>query len=159
MRYIDYVDILPIPEKLLATKEYILDVYKNQRINYPGINNNYFYSLTVPNDLKNWCHDNLSFDIASIRYQYIPGNLPIHKDIDNRIIAFNYNIEIGGDSVFTSIYDEDKTTLLHRCSISNKKWHFIKTGFFHDVTGVVNGRINLSVSPTHDEQKRLFKLY
>lgn len=79
---------------------------------------------------------------ANIAFQLITDDLPIHKDY-GRTSCYNYIIKPGGD-VSTVWYDDDLNEI-ERVIFPTHTWHKINVENFHNVVGVDNTRIAISV--------------
>jgi hypothetical protein len=90
---------------------------------------------------------NLSFNFVA-QYQIIYSGIPIHKDMGNRKLAYNYLLATGGSKVKTVIFDDSKKVLQSEI-LPLKTWHSIKTDMYHGVFGLIKNtpRISLSITP------------
>ena len=97
------------------------------------------------------------------------SNQSTHESVDNgphcditRSIGLNYQIQIGGKNVFTSIYKEtrsndntipqqaelctdDKLTLIKHHRVPKRTWHVLDVQRFHAIRNIENERIFLSL--------------
>jgi hypothetical protein len=141
--YITYLSFSNIPNDLLESIEDILTKPQCDSI----VTQDYFQTRFIDKNLKNWLEKNLLFKF-SVRYQIIYPGLPIHKDMGNRKLAYNYLLSLGGNNVKTMIFDDTKK-LLQSEILPLKTWHSIKTDMYHGVFGLQkdNPRVSLSVTP------------
>lgn len=139
--YLVYLDLPTIPEHLLANIQDIIDAPPKPKSSVSS-DYHYFQTRLVSKELFEWASDLFKTECYT-QYQIIREGIHIHKD-GARDVAFNYIIEPGGDEVRTNMYDEEKQLL---CSevILPKTWHRLKTDVFHNVTGIVNDRVAVSV--------------
>jgi hypothetical protein len=71
--------------------------------------------------------------------------LPIHVDKGNRIIAYNYLLDTGGENVRTAVYDKKyKPLQIERLEL--KRWHRINTGMLHGVHGIEPDKVRVAIS-------------
>lgn len=151
MNYIKYLDHFPtVPENLLDPVESIV---AQSSENMLVRNFAHFQYKTINNDLDAWIHSKFRMKCYA-KYQVIYQGIPIHKDNPafpgDRRIAFNYILEPGGPNVITTVYDEDKTTILQSECIFPKKWHSLVVEKYHGVHGIQdmnNPRVALTVTP------------
>ena len=143
MKYIEYLDLPNIPEHLLEPIEVIINkppkASRDFVDSYP-----YFKKRHVSTDLHNWLQSIFDFKIDP-QYQLIYDGLPIHIDTGNRIFAYNYLLDTGGDNVKTVIYDEHYNPLESK-AIESKRWHRINTGMLHGVHGIPSNNVRVAVS-------------
>ena len=62
------------------------------------------------------------------------NKFPMHKD-KNRVLAYNYILETGGNDVRTNIYDDNKNLLESKC-LPAHRWHSIQVNRYHDLTNL-----------------------
>ena len=141
--YITYLDFPNIPEDLLESVEDILNKPRYESV----VKQDYFQTRLINKNLEDWLEKNLLFKF-SVRYQIIYTGLPIHKDMGNRKLAYNYLLAQGGDNVKTIILDDSKK-LLQSETLPLRTWHSIKTDMYHTVVGVKHNtpRVALSITP------------
>lgn len=85
------------------------------------------------------------FDITGrVFYQIIKKGISTHKDVGRKLI-YNYILDQGGDNVQTNFYEEDKTTESFSIKIPLHTWHKMDVSFYHNVVGIENPRIAISV--------------
>lgn len=149
MKYIKYVNIPTVPEELLDSVEHIIDQKPEvMLVREFGT----FQYKTVNSLLDQWVHDTFKINCYA-KYQIIFAGIPIHKDNPafpgDRRIAFNYLLDLGGNNVVTTVYDEDKTTVLQSEVIPLKTWHSLVVERYHGVDGIssTNPRVALTVTP------------
>ena len=143
MKYIENINLPNIPDDLLESVEDILNKPSYESI----VTQDYFQTRLVNKNLEDWLEKNLLFKF-SVRYQIIYPGVPIHKDMGNRKLAYNYLLSLGGDNVKTMIFNESKKILQSEI-LPLKTWHSIKTDMFHGVFGLYKDtpRISLSITP------------
>ena len=141
--YITYLDFPNIPEDLLESIEVILNKPRCESI----VTQDYFQTRLINKNLEVWLEKNLPCKFMA-RYQIIYPGLTIHKDMGNRKVAYNYLLALGGNSVKTIIFDDNKK-LLQSETLPLRTWHSIKTDMFHGVFGLYKDtpRISLSITP------------
>jgi hypothetical protein len=143
MKYIENINLPSIPEDLLESVEDILNKPRYESI----VTQDYFQTRLVNKNLEAWLEKNLPCKFMA-RYQIIYHGLPIHKDMGNRKLAYNYLLAQGGNNVKTIICDDNKK-LLQSEILPLKTWHSIKTDMYHGVFGLYKDtpRISLSITP------------
>jgi hypothetical protein len=143
MNYIEYINFPSLPNELLDPIENIIN---STRIN-SIVKQDFFQGRPVSNQLQDWLEKNLSFNFVA-QYQIIYSGIPIHKDMGNRKLAYNYLLVLGGSNVKTVIFDDSKKILQSEI-LPLRTWHSIKTDMFHGVFGLQkdNPRVSLSVTP------------
>jgi len=137
MKYIEYLDLPPVPENLI---ESISDIM-NKPTQADFI---YFKTKPVNDDLKVWLETIFDFDIDP-KYQLVYDKIPIHVDRGSRITAFNYLLDTGGDNVSTAIYDTNRN-LLQSEILELRRWHRIDTSMPHSVHGINPDQIRVAIS-------------
>ena len=143
MKYIEYLNIPSVPEHLLESCQSIIDKPTNTETSIPE-NYPFFKNKKVSNELTEWLQQFFDFKIFP-QYQVIYKGLPIHIDKGNRVLAYNYLLDTGGNNVKTVIYNE-KYQILQFETLELKKWHRIDTGMLHGVHGIDPNRIRVSLS-------------
>jgi hypothetical protein len=143
MNYIEYINFPSIPNELLDPIENIINSTRTNSI----VKQDFFQGRPINHKLQVWLEKNLSFKFTA-RYQIIYYGLPIHKDMGNRKLAYNYLLALGGSNVKTMIFDDTKK-LLQSETLPLRTWHSIKTDMFHGVFGLYKDtpRISLSITP------------
>lgn len=143
MKYIEYLDLPTIPENLI---EPIQDIINKPPKTYSTVPSDYpfFKTRYVNEDLESWLQSHFEFKIYP-QYQLVYNGLPIHVDKGNRILAYNYLLDTGGDNVKTAIYDE-KYKLLQIEKLELKRWHRINTGMLHGVHGIEPDKVRVAIS-------------
>jgi len=77
--------------------------------------------------------------------QTILDSQGVHKDY-KRTVVYNYIIETGGDHVTTSFYvDLQKSKKIESLCIDPGRWHRLKVFFPHEVEGITEKRIAITV--------------
>ena len=143
MKYIKFLPLPNLPDDLLESVDDIINKPRSNSI----VKQDYFQARPISNELQDWLEKNLPFKFIA-QYQIIYPGLPIHKDMGNRKVAYNYLLTLGGNSVKTIIFDDDKT-LLQSKTLPLKTWYSIKTDMYHAVFGIHKDtpRISLSITP------------
>lgn len=124
----------PIPNHLIyKTEEEIKKRFKNESpfktIRVYKIDDNNFLDFLQPffsfdlKDPKNHCC-----------YQVIEEGFPVHID-QRRTVVYNYLIDTGGTDVYTTWYENDKTTEIFKTKIPALTWHRLYVGSNHTVVG------------------------
>jgi hypothetical protein len=140
--FFKYLDLPKIPEYLLVDIASI-----EQQKNIYGIELPFYKQFEVSNELYTFLKSIFDFEFSA-QYQIIRKELPIHKD-RSRTECINYLIDNGGANSSLMIYNEDKTTVVHREQIENFKWHWIDVSKFHGVSGLQDSpRFSITVTPT-----------
>ena len=167
MEYIKYLDLPLIPKYLLEPLDVLLTKPINPHSSVSPLAKN-FKEKKASDELNNWLKDNINFYIdASPNYMLINRNITIHRDVDNynkqtqtkgRTIALNYLINPGGKNVYTTIYNEDKKTILQTEKIEPFRWHYITVDRYHGIHGIdeTDTRVNLSIT---FKDEKIFKEY
>jgi hypothetical protein len=140
---IEYINLPNIPEELVDPIETIIDSTRTNSV----VEQDFFQGRPINNKLQDWLEKNLSFNFVA-QYQIIYSGIPIHKDMGNRKLAYNYLLVLGGNNVKTVIFDDSKK-ILQSETLPLRTWHSIKTDMFHGVFGIMKGtpRISLSITP------------
>jgi hypothetical protein len=143
MNYIEYIDLPKVPEQLI---ESIQDIINRPPKDFSNVSAEYTYFKTryVNDDLKSWLQNIFNYEIYP-QYQLVYKGLPIHVDKGNRIVAYNYLLDTGGDNVRTAIYD-DKYKLLQIEKLELRRWHRINTGMLHGVHGIQSDKVRVAIS-------------
>jgi hypothetical protein len=149
--FIDYIDLPTIPVELL---EHPSDIISKGSIpighpDKPGfiINPNFSIQRKLINKpLKEWLYSVFNYKVT-VQYLLLNSNSSIHKDPKTRPQAYNYVIDTGGPNVVTTVYDEDRSTVLKSLTVPAKTWYCLDTGRYHGVTGIEENtwRILLSI--------------
>ena len=144
---IEYINLPSVPEELLEPIETIINNIRTNSV----VKQDFFQGRPISVELQDWLEKNLSFDFVA-QYQIIYKGIPVHKDMGNRKLAYNYLLSLGGDSVKTIIFNDSKK-ILQSETLPLKAWHSIKTDMFHGVFGIHKDtpRISLSVTPLNLE--------
>jgi len=143
MNYIEYIDLPTIPEHLI---EPLPEIINKSPKNFSYVSSEYAYFKTryVNDDLKSWLQPLFEFEIHP-QYQLVYDGLPIHVDRGNRIFAYNYLLDTGGNDVKTAIYDENHK-LLQSEKLELKRWHRINTAMPHSVHGINPNKVRIAIS-------------
>jgi hypothetical protein len=143
MNYIEYIDLPTVPEHLI---EPLQDIINKSPKNFSYVSQEYQFFKTryVNDDLKLWLQPLFDFEIHP-QYQLVYDGLPIHVDKGNRIYAYNYLLDTGGDNVETAIYDENHN-LLQSKKLELKRWHCVNTFMPHTVHGIDPDKVRIAIS-------------
>ena len=143
MKYIKFLPLPNLPDDLLESVDDIINKPRSNSI----VKQDYFQARPISNELQDWLEKNLPFKFIA-QYQIIYPGLPIHKDMGNRKVAYNYLLSQGGNNVKTVIFDESKNILQSEI-LPLKSWYSIKTDMFHGVFGIMRDtpRRSLSITP------------
>lgn len=143
MNYIEYINLPKVPENLIEP----LDVI----INKPPISDSdpppdhpYYKARHVNDDLLIWLKSILDLEMRP-RYQLLYDGLPIHTDKGKRVLAYNYLLDLGGENVKTTVYDNQYNPLQIE-QLELKRWHRIDTGMLHGVSGIDPNRVRIAIS-------------
>jgi hypothetical protein len=146
VKYIKYLDLPSVPEHLLDPVDDIINQYNEKMLVREFA---HFQYRTINKNLDEWVHSIFKMKCYA-KYQVIYNGIPIHKDNPafpgDRKIAFNYVLDTGGDSVITSVYDDNKILLQSEC-IPLKTWHSLVVEKYHGVEGIKTVRVALTVTP------------
>jgi len=150
--FIKYLTLPEVPTSLLEPIGVIIDKPRKNKSKIP-IDYIYFQTKEIGKPLQEWLNNNIPFEFFC-QYQVIRKGLHIHKDRDNRIVAVNYLVDTGGLNVITSIFDEDRATIIQEEILKLKKWHYIRTDRFHTVQGnnFIRPRVSISLRPCNQEK-------
>jgi hypothetical protein len=150
MKYIKYLNIPTVPEELLDSIDSIVNQNKENMIVRDF---QHFQYKTINPKLDKWVYSVFKMNCYA-KYQVIYNGIPIHKDNPafpgDRRIAFNYLLETGGTNVVTTVYDEDKITIMQSERIPVKTWHSLVVEKYHGVEGIEDinkPRVALTVTP------------
>lgn len=150
MNYIKYLYHVPsVPEELLDPIEKIIGQESEVMLVRDFA---HFEFKTVNPKLDEWLHSVFKMKCYA-KYQVIRNGIAIHKDSPafpgDRRLAFNYLLQSGGPNVVTTVYDEDKTTILQSECIPLKRWHSLVVEKWHGVEGISNEdpRVAITVTP------------
>ena len=150
MMYIKYLDHIPsVPEELLNSVESIIEQNSESMLVRDFA---HFQFKTVNTELDKWIHSVFKMKCYA-KYQVITNGIAVHKDSPafpgDRRLAFNYLLQTGGSNVITTVYDEDKTTILQQECIPLKTWHSLVVERFHGIEGIdpLLKRVALTVTP------------
>jgi hypothetical protein len=145
MKYIEYLNLPPVPEHLI---ESITDIINKPPKAYSAVpaEYNFFKTRDVNDDLAEWLQSIVKYKIYP-QYQLIYNGLPIHIDKGNRINAYNYLLDTGGKNVKTVVYNENYKPLQIE-QLELKRWHRINTGMLHGVHGIEPDKVRVAISIT-----------
>ena len=94
--------------------------------------------------INSWCQENICKEMYWA-FQFMTGDLPIHKD-NVTLNKFVYVIEPGGLNVVTSFYTEDHSTQLESIVLETHKWYILKVDTPHDVSGIEPGKLRFAIT-------------
>ena len=138
--FFKYLDLPPIPEHLLAADR---DQFR-LRENFFRMPTYEFYKLHhISPDIKDFLTTIFPFPFH-VAYQVITEGFDIHKD-SYRDEAFNFILDTGGEQATLTLYEEDKTSIIHQERIQPLRWHWIDVSKFHNVVDIATTRISMSV--------------
>ena len=140
---IQYINLPSVPEELIESNKTIINSIRTNSI----VKQDFFQGRPISGDLQDWLKKNLYFDFVA-QYQVIYEGIPVHKDMSNRKLAYNYLLSLGGNNVKTIIFNESKK-ILQSETLPLKTWHSINTDMYHGVFGIHKDtpRISLSITP------------
>jgi hypothetical protein len=146
-----YLNLPAIPDHVIKDElDYFpdaKDIAKSASIKY-GHTDNPVYAKTdiTSTSLKEWLNHNISNQMH-YAFQIIPGKdgaLPLHKDVKtNQKLC--YILDTAGENVLTNFYDDEKN-LLQSIKIEPKRWHIIDVTKFHEVIGIDEDEVRLSIT-------------
>ena len=136
---IEYLNLPLIPNDLIKPIEDI--VSKTGSRFYAS----YFIVQDTSKELNDYLKTIFDFKFVS-HYQIINSQIPIHIDINDRKVAYNYLLATGGNNVTTSIYDSNYC-ITQSEQIPIHQWHRLNTGKLHGVRGIETLRVSISVTP------------
>jgi hypothetical protein len=136
-QYIQYINLPVIPEDIVNSLPQSMNLYDLQ------CQGNYNWSDSFNDKLNQWAQKNICNEMY-FAFQFITGDLPIHKDIGTQT-KFVYIIETGGPNVITKFWDDDYNLLDEYC-IEKNRWHILKADTNHSVEGIKNGNLRWSVT-------------
>jgi len=145
--YIKFLDYPQIPEELLVPIEEILAKPPEENMVKDF---EYFWNKRINPELEEWLRSKFKMKFYAY-YQVIHPNIPIHTDKpafkNDRKIAFNYLLALGGDNVITSVYDKDYKVLQSEC-LPLKTWHSLRVEMLHGVSGIADDKLRVALSVT-----------
>jgi hypothetical protein len=139
-RYIQYLNLPPIPQEILDTVPRDFALYQGQT---HGKSNTYLWSDSHNEHLNQWCQANICPDMY-FGFQIITGNILAHKDVVT-LTKISYLIESGGDNVNTEFFD-DQHNLVASYKIESGRWHVLKADTYHSVSNIEPGQVRFSVT-------------
>ena len=151
MKFIDYLPYGKIPEKLIPSVDVIINSPPKPNSNIPP-EYHYYQSRLTDKKLEDYIREIIPFN-CFIQYQIIRKGIPIHKDAKDRKVAINYLLSTGGNDVATTVYDENKITVLQQEIIRPGEWHYLLTNKFHGIDGQTfnSDRVAISVTPVEPD--------
>jgi hypothetical protein len=138
--YFKYVDLPKIPSDLLET----INIIESKENYFKNKSYRYYKQYKINLELNDFLKSIMPLPFRA-SYQIIRSGIDIHKDI-GRLECFNYLLDNGGDDSKLTIYDENKTTILHQEHIEPFRWHWICVNKFHGVSNLIRPRIAITVS-------------
>jgi hypothetical protein len=142
MNYIEYLKYIPPVDHTIINE--CFHCIENSPNVYPDPTYNFYKTFNGGEKLKNFTSRYFNFEHTSNIHVIYKG-IPIHKDL-NRLEAFNYIIDTGGDKVYTCFYKEDKKTITEKYIINAEEWHRITTDVYHSILNLSRPRIAITVS-------------
>ena len=143
--HVEYLDRLPSVD-LDVDKVYDI-VYRSKNLHH--VPDNGYYGIFKPyEEIQNLGTELLGKQLNTRLHVMYPPRLPVHKDT-NRLVAWNYIIDQGGDEVYTCFYDDDQN-LIEKVNIETGRWHKLDVQTFHNVEGMTRPRIALTVYPPEE---------
>lgn len=139
-RYIQYLDLAPIPDHVVASLDF--DVDRHCRHDNAQRHGPYIWSDYQTSVLNEWCKQNISRDLY-YGIQLMTADVPRHIDIGTKV-KINYLIDCGGHQVITNFYDHDKITLLDSYQIDQGRWHIFKADTCHEIINIQSTRISVT---------------
>jgi hypothetical protein len=130
MKYIEYIDLPSVPAHLLESVQDII----NKPIRTDSSSYAFFKTRYIEGELKSWLQSIFDWKIDP-QYQLVYNGISIHRDGGNRVSAYNYLLDTGGDNVITSVFDNNHN-ILQSEKLELKRWHYINTGMLHSVHGI-----------------------
>lgn len=144
MNYHSYCDFLPnIPIDLICSLPEI-ETYENVFPNKEVVET--YASYRSPNYLNNFIQKYFDYPIV-VRYQVIKKDLPIHIDLGEEDMKYNYLITTGGENVTTRFWDScnDPKKILYEVVTEQAKWHHLNIKVPHQVINVLSPRVSITV--------------
>lgn len=141
MKYITYID------KPILSSFVIDELYKQlEGVTFTSSYHDVPYMIVEgSSSLYQAARDTFNNVHVYVGIQIIMGDLPIHVDINAyKTNKYNYLIELGGNDVVTSFFDE-QDRLVEQTVIEKERWHFIDVTKKHSVKNVTSRRLSLMV--------------
>lgn len=151
-----HIDYLPkIPNDLILDIDSIRSKNDQPTVSFGKV----FEVYDVDKKLFNYLNPYINFD-ASIRWQIVNDNLPLHCDTGDSSEKYIYLLKKGGDKVITSFWSKKTTdpveggvleqegrTKLLEVSENLHVWHKINVKMPHKVTGLDSTRLAIIIRP------------
>ena len=138
-QHIQLINLPEIPRHIIDALPCDVNQYNNKYHN-----DNYTWSNSFNQELNAWCQQHIAKSVYWA-FQFIAGDLDIHKDIGTKI-KFVYILNNGGSNVTTKFWAEDKTTLLNQYVIPEHAWHLLNADTYHSVEGIESGKQRWAVT-------------
>lgn len=139
-RFIQYLNLPPIPTEILASIPQDFALYQGQTAKRFDT---YLWSDAHNKQLNQWCQDNICSEMY-FGFQIITGDIPAHKDVGTQT-KITYLIHTGGDQVATEFFD-DQHNLIASYKIESGRWHVLKADALHSVSNIEPGQVRFSVT-------------
>ena len=147
------IDYLPhIPEHMIPDVSTFVD---DPTVSFGNV----FRVYDVGQDVLDLLHPYIDFE-ASIRWQVVSDDLPVHYDTGRSSVKYWDVIEKGGSNVTTTFWsqkgddpydggtvDQDDRSVILRIDEDIKQWHVIDVKTPHNVTGIETVRYALIIRP------------
>jgi hypothetical protein len=140
MKHIEYIDLPSVPAHLLESVQDII----NKPTRTDSSSYAFFKTRYIEGELKSWLQSIFDWKIDP-QYQLVYNGIPIHRDANDRVAAYNYLLDTGGDNVITSVYDDNQQKLQSE-KLELKRWHYIDTGMLHTVYGIHSNRVRVAIT-------------
>lgn len=127
-----------IPDELINLTEEQIRKIPNK---FNGVKATKYSLHTATKKLEEFLTPYFDNDV-NIAFQLITDNLPVHKDY-GRTNCYNYIIKSGGD--VSTVWYDDNLKEIDRVVFPTRIWHNINVEKFHNVIGINNTRIAISV--------------
>ncbi len=137
LKFIHYINLPKVPQELID--ELPTDIAFYNVINH----GNYNWSDSFTEKINAWGKQFVGNEMY-FAFQFMTGNIPVHKDIETQI-KFVYLIDQGGTEVYTKFWN-DNLDLLDQYKIETNRWHILKADCNHSVEGLEQGKIRRSIT-------------
>lgn len=175
-----YLNLPNFPESMIDSCVKNIDIIDNDPVLYEKVNKNRGranYGTWLPESANNWLVENISkpyfsplsnemaLNLLNVTFYaknpekpHLNGQQGPHRDA-GRTWALNYYFSLGGDSVITKWYDDDKN-MLESVYIEPFRWCLLRVDRLHSVQGIRIGKLRtfLSLSVDNNEEYILDRL-
>lgn len=127
-----------IPDHLINLTE---EEIRNIPNKFDGVKATKYTLHNVTKEIEDYLRPHFNSDV-NIAFQLITDDLPVHKDY-GRTSCYNYIIESGGD--VSTVWYDNNIKEIDRIKFPTHVWHNINVETFHNVVGINNTRIAISV--------------